>query len=629
MELAPIAQAVRALPKWTRGVQVWVNGTHLRLSGPGQDDFSGYSPRILNWGASYTTAKFLLRYNVSRIGRQRASLDAVSATTPAGTYQAQDTRTVQMRRRVSLPQEVFALRLGAQSRERATPASSRIRPTPPPTRNRAPTPTTARSGRWASREPSDRSAGQGLMLCASMTFPSKFAGGICVLIAALTSATKSVAQTRAAAEVPRQRPMFVTAQPHAHLRSVADVQRGIRDGHARVLWEALVEKVKRESAEPPLAATDARRNLTLVAQTGNRIMDAALVALLLDDRRYAEATLRQIKRCSIRHVGRSRAIGASRVRLERLVATRPVGHARRSRLRLVARPAHAGGAATRDRRSRSLRDPALQSRRRGEGALSERRSNWMTTVVGGFAIAGMALGRDHPESEWLIDFARSRMESYLSVLGPEGEFNETVQYAGSMAHVVRYFTAVRYATEARDNLFERHSLAKFYRWYAHMTFPPGRVAGFGDPAPDLPPVVGPVAAVASAGKDALLQWLYLTYCDKMADTHRQRALELLYFDAALKPVSPEGVLPLGRAYHGHAKLESAAGAAGIHSRRRASCMRRPRGSRFTATPTGASFASMATAMLDRRSQGELSARQQGALLRIPAVGSQCLRFRPE
>ena len=83
------------LPTWSRGVQVWVNGTHIGISGAREDEFSGYSPRILNWGASYASAKFLLKYNVSRIGRQRASLDLVGATVPPGTYQAQDTRTVQ------------------------------------------------------------------------------------------------------------------------------------------------------------------------------------------------------------------------------------------------------------------------------------------------------------------------------------------------------------------------------------------------------------------------------------------------------------------------------------------------------------------------------------------------------
>ncbi len=84
-----------ALPKWTRGVQLWVNGTHLSIGGSGADEFSGYSPRIINWGASFATAKFLLKYNVSQIGRQRASLDLVGATVPPGTYQAQDTRMVQ------------------------------------------------------------------------------------------------------------------------------------------------------------------------------------------------------------------------------------------------------------------------------------------------------------------------------------------------------------------------------------------------------------------------------------------------------------------------------------------------------------------------------------------------------
>ena len=78
-----------ALPAWARGAQFWVNGTHLRITGSGRDSFSGYSPRVLNWGASYASARFLVRYNVSRIARQRATISA------AGTYDAQDTRMVQ------------------------------------------------------------------------------------------------------------------------------------------------------------------------------------------------------------------------------------------------------------------------------------------------------------------------------------------------------------------------------------------------------------------------------------------------------------------------------------------------------------------------------------------------------
>ena len=88
-------QPFAALPAWSRRIQFWVNGTHLSVNGAGADEFSGYSPRILNWGASYASARFLLRYNVSRIGRQRAALSAGSATAPVGTYDAQDTRMVQ------------------------------------------------------------------------------------------------------------------------------------------------------------------------------------------------------------------------------------------------------------------------------------------------------------------------------------------------------------------------------------------------------------------------------------------------------------------------------------------------------------------------------------------------------
>jgi TonB-dependent receptor len=83
------------LPKWTHGIQIWLNGTHLRISGSGAANFSGYSPRVLNWGASYASAKFLVRYNVSRIARQRGAFATVSATVPPGTYDAQDTRMVQ------------------------------------------------------------------------------------------------------------------------------------------------------------------------------------------------------------------------------------------------------------------------------------------------------------------------------------------------------------------------------------------------------------------------------------------------------------------------------------------------------------------------------------------------------
>jgi TonB-dependent receptor len=83
------------LPKWTRGVYVWVNGTNLRLSGASQDNFSPYCPRIINWGGSYATTKFVLKYNVTQIGLWRAALNAPSATLPAGTFNGEDVRKIQ------------------------------------------------------------------------------------------------------------------------------------------------------------------------------------------------------------------------------------------------------------------------------------------------------------------------------------------------------------------------------------------------------------------------------------------------------------------------------------------------------------------------------------------------------
>jgi hypothetical protein len=125
-----------------------------------------------------------------------------------------------------------------------------------------------------------------------------------------------------------------------------------------------------------------------------------------------------------------------------------------------------------------------------------------------------------------------------------------------MAYVVRFFDAMRYASGGTDTPFKRHGLGDFYRWYLHMTFPPGRVAGFGDPAADMPPVVVPAASVASATRDPLLQWFYEQYYDKMLDSHRYRSLELLAYDATLEAESPEGKLPLGRAYRHQGKLAS-------------------------------------------------------------------------
>lgn len=363
--------------------------------------------------------------------------------------------------------------------------------------------------------------------------------------------------------------IFVTAEKVPGLRSVADVREGIGSGHAKALWEALVAKVDAEALEPAWTpsteaswrsssqAAKGNRDFTIVAMTANRIVDAALVALIRDERRYVEASLKQLDALfdvaqwpdweDIAHINAGRRADLRHGQL--VVACALAYDWMYHLLAAEERQAILDGISRR----------AIAPYKAGIEAKewwSNGSNNWMTVMVGGFGIAGMAMGDDHPDSAWLVEFAEPRMEGYLDNLGAEGEFNESVQYAGSMMNVVRYFMAKRYASGGEDNPFARHSLDEFCRWYMHMTVPPGRVVGFGDPAPDMPPVVSYFSAVAAATRDPILQWFYLQYCDEMLVTHRRRALELLYYDATLEAKSPEGALPLGRAYREQGKLVS-------------------------------------------------------------------------
>jgi hypothetical protein len=183
-----------------------------------------------------------------------------------------------------------------------------------------------------------------------------------------------------------------------------------------------------------------------------------------------------------------------------------------------------------------------------------RQSNWMTCIVGGFGILGMSLGPDHPDSAWMVELAGPRMRRYTSVFGPQGEFNESVQYSGSTMYVVDYFEAERYAGGGTENPLKELGLGDFCRWYMYATVPPGRVLGFGDPGADMPPVVGHLSAVAGALRDPIIQWFYLEYVDLMLATHRRLALDLLFFDPTVEAQPPNETMPLGRAYHNQAKI---------------------------------------------------------------------------
>jgi len=397
------------------------------------------------------------------------------------------------------------------------------------------------------------------------------AAGLLSWVGAGVSEQAVAGQTGPDAAIVATRPrMFISSTSDNGLRSVEDVRAAIRKpGRAADLWAQLKEKVESEMVQAPWTPATpmpgrsrqqvelGNRDFGLVALTANRILDAALVGLIEDDRQYADAALRQIAvlfdEAQWSHWDAIEMVRSGRhvsLRTGQLVV--PVAVAYDWLYDLLS-------AEERAQILEGLNRRAIQPFKRGveaEEMWTRSHNNWLTVIVGGFGIAAMALGEDHPDSDWVLAFANPRMEHYPHEFGADGSFNESVQYAGSTINVVRYFMARRYATGGMDNPFARHSLADFTRWYMYMTFPPGRVAGFGDPSAQAPPVADHLSAVAAAMRDPLVQWFYLQYADLAPQTHRSLALELLYYDDTLDPLSPEGRLPLGRAYHHEGKLVS-------------------------------------------------------------------------
>lgn len=173
-------------------------------------------------------------------------------------------------------------------------------------------------------------------------------------------------------------------------------------------------------------------------------------------------------------------------------------------------------------------------------------NNWLTTIVGGLGIAGMAIQGDHPDAQTLVDKAVPLMTAYLDIYGPEGEFSESVAYANATQRPANFFGALRYASGGGENRLAASPFQDTCLWTMYLTLPPGRIAAFGDGHADAKPWIKHVAAVAAATGDQILQWFYLQHATASADP-----LELLWFDASLEPQNPQGILPLGRAFPAH------------------------------------------------------------------------------
>ncbi|MFZ9682892.1 MAG: heparinase II/III domain-containing protein, partial [Cephaloticoccus sp.] len=177
-------------------------------------------------------------------------------------------------------------------------------------------------------------------------------------------------------------------------------------------------------------------------------------------------------------------------------------------------------------------------------------NNWMTVISGGLGVAGMALDGEHPEAARMIAIAVEKMEGYLSIYGPEGEFNESVSYAGANRLPVDFFNLHRYWSGGRDNRLNRAPFPEMCHWVMHTTLPPGRVVSVGDCHPDRAVTAGYVAAVAAASRDGVLQWFYRRYEERTDDP-----VSLVTYDPTVPEVSPAAAaVPLFKAYGAQGRI---------------------------------------------------------------------------
>ena len=79
-------QALTFLPPWARGLQVFVNLTHLQVEGSNTADFTGFNPRTLSYGVNFIRPRYSVKFTVTDQGETRRTPVAASATNPPDTY---------------------------------------------------------------------------------------------------------------------------------------------------------------------------------------------------------------------------------------------------------------------------------------------------------------------------------------------------------------------------------------------------------------------------------------------------------------------------------------------------------------------------------------------------------------
>jgi hypothetical protein len=356
--------------------------------------------------------------------------------------------------------------------------------------------------------------------------------------------------------------LFVASVPAEGLKTVVDLRRDIAAGWMHETWTRILAAAEAALLLPPVLVSDVlpgrpasmveNRNadFTVCEAAGQRLLRAALAHLLTGRPEFKASAMAQLTALYDPAVwpdwiDQSHVHFGYNVDLRTGMLSQSVGLAYDWLAASLTPAERAWVIEGLDRRGIQPYLKALEM----DPWWSHDQNNWLTVIIGGLGIAGMAVDGEHPQARKLIDFAVEKMERYLSIYGPEGEFNESVGYAGANRIPVDFFNAHRHWSGGRENRLARTPFPEMCRWVMQTTLPPGRTVSVGDCHPENPVTSGYVAAVAAANQDGVLQWFYQQYQAASADPY-----QLVSYDARLAPVDPTGHLPAFKSYGAHGRI---------------------------------------------------------------------------
>lgn len=361
------------------------------------------------------------------------------------------------------------------------------------------------------------------------------------------------------------RPLYFTARKTdaPHLRSWTELRRQIQNGAYGTLWQQIEKQARRDLGAEPLVpssmfperepdqALHANRDFTISVAATQRVLRAALLFRITGDPAFHRVALEQIHSLidpaqwvewrdkSHVHLGIPADLRTGWISRDVAIAYNWLRSSLTARERRVI---------VKGIEQMGIR-PFLESLPMNPHWM-QRLSNWTTCVVGGMGICGMALGADHPESENLIALSKIKMEEYLGIFGPEGEFNESPAYAGSIMLVVKYYSALDCLQPGREHLAE-FPFPQAAAWIRHLTLGPKRIAAFGDAHPNNAPFVQHYAAIAAATRDPAIQSLAQHFSALGNGYSVPDVFALIWHDPTLPAQVPGPTYPKHATYHAH------------------------------------------------------------------------------